>query len=186
MNARLTIPASAWRPVASGVAAELAAPGAGGLAIRAEGWAAPGAARLVPAQGSAMAFLALGDEAFAATVTEAGAGFTIEAPVPPLRCEIRFLPRPATSPSLALFAPKAIRSPARRPAYDLDAARERVATALAGQELDVALGVAAEMLAASRSAAATHSAVAAVLAHLARYPLARSPSLGAFVAALTE
>jgi hypothetical protein len=59
-------------------------------------------------------------------------------------------------------------------------------TALATHRLDTALGVAAEMLATARFAAATHSAVTAVLGHLVRFPLDRSPSLGAFVAALTE
>lgn len=186
MTARHAIPPSAWRAAPDGVEAEFVAPGAGGVAIRAEGWADPGAARLVPAQGVAISFLALADCAFLALTAEAGARFTIEAPSAPRRCDLRLLARPATSPTLALFAPRAIRSPARRPAYDLDAGRERVTVALAAQELDAALGVAAEMLAAARSAAATQGAVAAVLGHLARYPLARSPSLGAFVAALTE
>ena len=58
--------------------------------------------------------------------------------------------------------------------------------ALAEQDLDTALGVAAEMLVSARQAPATRQAAATVLAHLARHPLARSPALGAFVAALTE
>ncbi|GGJ11527.1 hypothetical protein [Neoroseomonas lacus] len=186
MTARHSIPASAWRAATEGFVVEIAAPGAGGLAILAEGWADPGAVRLVPAQGAAIAFLALSDSAFVAVTAERGTRFTIEAPSRPLSCQVRFLAHPATSPSLALFAPRAIRSPARRPAYDLEAGRERVTASLAAQELDAALGVAAEMLAAARSAAATRGAVTAVLGHLARYPLARSPSLGAFVAALTE
>jgi hypothetical protein len=186
MTTRLSIPASAWRATAGGVAADVATPGAGGLAILAEGWADPGAARLAPAGGGAIAFLALADAAFVATIAGHGGGFTIEAPSPPLRCALRFIPRPAGSPTLALLAPRAIRSPAHGPAYDVDAGHDRVVAALAAQQLDTALGIAAELLAASRSAAATRAAVLAVLAHLARYPLARSPSLGAFVAALTE
>ena len=142
--------------------------------------------RLVPPTGAATAFLALADSAVAAVVAEAGGRFTIEAPAPPLRCHVRFLARPLTSPTLALLAPRAIRSPARRAAYDIEAGRDRVIAALAAQQLDTALGIAAELLATARSAPATQGAVAAVLGHLARYPLARSPSLGAFVAALTE
>ena len=182
----LLLPPSAWLPGAGVVTATFTVPQSGGVAIRAEGWAEPIKARLLPAEGTPSAFLPLGEGAFAATTAETGATFTIEAPTPPRRCQVFFLPRPEGSPTLALLAPRAIRRPARRAAYDLHAGRGRVSTALAAQELDTALGVVAEMLVVARSAEATRGAVMAVLAHLARYPLARSPSLGAFVAALTE
>ena len=90
------------------------------------------------------------------------------------------------SPTLALMAPRALRSPARRQPYDLAAGRERVAGALAAFELETALGAVAEMLVVAPRDALTQAAVAAVLDHLARHPLSRSPALGAFVAALTE
>ena len=177
---------SAWRPAAGVVTATFVAPQAGGLAILAEGWPDPAGARLLPHDGAPIPFLPLAGAAFLATAAEAGAAFAIEAPVPPLHCRVLCLPRQRQSPTLALLAPRAIRSPARRPAYDLEAGQRRIADALAKQELDTALGVAAEMLVSARQAAATRHAVAAVLAHLARHPLARSPALGAFVAALTE
>ncbi len=90
------------------------------------------------------------------------------------------------SPTLALLAPRAIRSPARRSPHDRAAGAARVAAALAACDLDTALGVVAEMLLADRDGEATRRATADVLAHLVRYPLDRSPALGAFVAALTE
>ncbi len=182
----LLLPPPHWHPAAGSVTAEFGAPSTGGFAILAEGWPDPGAARLRAPGNAPTAFLPLGDAAFLASTAKAGATFTITAPAPPLRCRVVFLPRPRQSPTLTLLAPRAIRSPARRAAYDIEAGRGRVVAALAAQELDTALGVVAEMLAAARADAATGQAVAAVLAHLARYPLARSPALGAFVAALTE
>ena len=186
MTTILLVP-SAWRPAAPGVVtATFSAPQAGGLAILAEGWPDPADARLLPPAGAPIPFLPLAGAAFLATAAEAGAAFAIEAPAPPLQCRVLCLPRPRQSPTLALLAPRAIRSPARRPAYDLDAGQRRIAEALAEQDLDTALGVAAEMLVSARQAPATRQAAATVLAHLARHPLARSPALGAFVAALTE
>ena len=182
----LLLPPSHWRAAAGAVTAEFRVPSTGGFTILAEGWPDPGAARLLPSTGAPTAFRPLGDAAFLAGAAETGATFAITAPAPPLHCRVVFLPRPRQSPTLALLAPRAIRAPARRAAYDLEAGRARVVAALAAQELDTALGVVAEMLAVARADAATGQAVAAVLAHLARYPLARSPALGAFVAALTE
>ncbi|MEO3474422.1 hypothetical protein AAFN86_21320 [Roseomonas sp. CAU 1739] len=186
MTNLLLLPPAAWQPGDGMVAAGFRAPCAGGLAILAEGWPEPGAARLLSPEGLPQAFLPLADAAFLATVAEDGAAFTIEAPATPRLCRVVFVPRPAASPSLALLAPRSIRSPVRHAAYDLAAGQRRVSAALMVQDLDTALGVAAEMLLSARGAAATQAAIAAVLSHLARYPLARSPALGAFVAALTE
>ena len=186
MTHLLNLPPSAWRDTATGAAADFTAPVTGGVAIHAVGWVEPGAARLVPATGAPIDFRPLGDNAFVATTATMAEAFVIEAPVAPQRCQLVFLAPPSTSPTLSLLAPRAIRRPAHRQAYDLDAGRRRVASALSEQELDTALGVATEMLVVSRVAATTRAAVLDVLAHLARYPLSRSPSLGAFVAALTE
>jgi hypothetical protein len=182
----LFLPPSAWRAGPGHAVAAFAMPRAGAVAIRAEGWAEPATARLLPDEGAPIAFLSLQDAAFATAIVTRGTAFTIEAPSPPLRCRIVLTPSAGVSPTLALLAPRAIRSPARRAAYDLDAGRRRVDAALAAQDLDTALAVVAEMLVAARGAAATQAAVAGVLAHLARHPLCRSASLGAFVAALTE
>ena len=186
MTNLLLLPPSAWRVGDGVVSAAFCAPSAGGLAVLAEGWSDPGLARLVHADGMPQPFLPLATAAFVATAAPDGAAFTIEAPAPPQRCRVMFVPRPANSPSLALLAPRAIRSPLRHAIYDLVAGQRRTVAALAAQDLDTALGVVAEMLAAARGAVATQAAIVAVLAHLTCYPLARSPALGAFVAALTE
>ncbi|MBR0674495.1 hypothetical protein, partial [Neoroseomonas soli] len=58
--------------------------------------------------------------------------------------------------------------------------------ALGEHDLDSALAALADLLILAREDAATGAATAALLAHLARHPLCRSPSLGALAAALTE
>jgi hypothetical protein len=183
----LLLPPAAWRVTDGIAAASFRAPGAGGVAVLALGWPEASAARLLSPDAPPQPFRVLGDVAFAAVAAVAeGAAVTIEAPAPPLECRVVFVPRPAASPSLALLAPRAIRAPRHPAPHDLDAARSRLDMALAAQEIDTALGVVAEMLVVARAAGATRQAVLDVLAHLARYPLARSPALGAFVAALTE
>ncbi|MBW6398617.1 hypothetical protein KPL78_12200 [Roseomonas sp. HJA6] len=172
-----------WRAAPQGVVATILAPGAGAVAITAEGWADATAAHLLPDR---RAFVALPGAAFLAVETVPGVSITIAAPAAPHRARAVFQPRFAASPALALLAPRAIRAPLRRPAYALAAGQARIDAALAAQALDTALGVAAEMLLAARDAPETHQAVAALLVHCARHPLARSPALGAFVAALTE
>lgn len=106
-------------------------------------------------------------------------------PTPP-RCRIATLPHPTPSPSLALLAPRALLTTSRALAFDSAAATTRITTALVAQNLDAALAAAAEMLAAARERPETQAAIAAILGHLARHPLCRSPALGAFVAALME
>ncbi len=173
-----------WRPgPGGGVRGTLLLPTAGTVTVTAEGWDDPAAAHLLP---GGRAFVPIADAAFIAVEAEAGEVLTFAAPSAPRRSHAAFHPRAVASPSLALLAPRAIRAPARRPAYDLAAARARIEAALAAQAHDTALGVTAEMLLAARGAAETRAAVAVVLAHCARYPLARTPALGAFVAALTE
>jgi len=172
-----------WRAAPEGVVATILVPAAGAVAITAEGWDDPATALLLPDR---RAFVAIPGAAFLAAETEAGASLTIAAPVAPRSARAVFQPRFAVSPALSLLAPRAIRVPLRRPVYDLGAGRTRIDAALAVQALDTALGVAAEMLLVARDAPETHQAVAAILTHCARHPLARSPALGAFVAALTE
>lgn len=182
----LLLPPMAWHSGAGIVTVSFHAPCAGGLAILAEGWSQPDAARLVSSGGTPQTFLPLAEGAFLATATEDGAVFTIEAPVAPMRCRVVFVRPPASSPTFALLAPRALRRPRRPASYDPVAGQGRVVAALAVHDLDTALGVAAEMLVATPRAGQTLAAVATVLAHLARFPLSRSPALGAFVAALTE
>ncbi|MBR0651828.1 hypothetical protein GXW78_19315 [Roseomonas terrae] len=186
MTGLLVLPPASWRPAAAGVAATFRPPVTGGFAVIAAGWPEPGDARLIASDAPPTPFRPFAAAAFCAATAEEGAVFTIEAPAPPSQCRVLFVPRPHNSPSLALLAPRAVRSPAHGHAYDLDAGRARVGTSLAAQEIDTALGIAAEMLLAARDAEATRQAVIAILAHLARYPLARSPALGAFAAALVE
>lgn len=146
----------------------------------------PGAWRAVPG-GVPLPFVPLGEGAFVAAVLEGpGARCVLEAPAPPARCRVTVVPRPAASPSLALLAPRALRRPPRRHTEGPAEALARITAALAAGELDAALAAAAGMLLAAREAPATREGVAAILAHLAHHPLRRSPSLGAFVAALTE
>lgn len=173
----------AWRPDPDGVVATILAPGAGAVAITAEGWSDPAAAHLLP---EGRAFVPIAGAAFLVAETERGQSLTVAAPIAPFHARAIFQPRFAASPALTLFAPRAIRAPHRRPRYDLAAGQARIDAALAAQAIDTALGVAAEMLLAAREAPETRQAVAALLAHCARHPLARSPALGAFVAALIE
>ena len=181
MIRRLDLP---WRPApGGGVLATLLAPAAGAVAVTVEGWDDPAAAHLLP---GGRAFVPLAGGAFIVAETATGEVLTFAAPAAPRHSHAVFHPRFAASPSLALLAPRALRAPARRVAYDLAAARARIEAALAAPALDTALGVAAEMLLAARGAPETRAGVTAVLAHCARYPLDRTPALGAFVAALTE
>ncbi len=189
MSTRLMdLSAAAWLPCAAGgTAAAFVAPCAGGIAIEATGWPVPDAARLLPPDGPPLHFLPAGAGGFLAVLSSAaGARFTLQAPQPPARCRIATVPQPATSPSLALLAPRALLVPPRAPGFDAAAATARIAAALAEQDLDAALATAAGMLAAARERPETQAAIAAILGHLARHPLCRSPALGAFVAALME
>lgn len=182
------LPAAAWLPsAAGGYAASFVTASAGGIAIEAAGWPVPDAARLLPPEGPPAHFLAAGAGGFLAVLSSAaGARFTLQAPQPPARCRIATLPHPTPSPSLALLAPRALLTPSRALAFDSAAATTRITTALVAQNLDAALAAAAEMLAAARERPETQAAIAAILGHLARHPLCRSPALGAFVAALME
>jgi hypothetical protein len=189
MSPRLAdLPPAAWQPsAAGGYAAGFVASCTGGIAVEAAGWPVPDAARLVPPEGPPVHFLPAGAGGFAALpAVAAGARLVLQAPQPPARCRIAMVPHPAPSPSLALLAPRALLVPPRAPGPDLAALSARVAAALAAQALDPALAAAAEMLAAGRGRPETAAAIAAILAHLARHPLCRSPALGAFVAALME
>ena len=187
MSGLILLSPAAWLPAAAGgFAAGFDLPGPGGLAIEAAGWAHPAAARLLPPEGAPVHFVAVPGGGFLAAQVAAGGRCTVQAPVPPSRCRVLLVPRPAASPSLALLAPRAVHRPSRPAPFDLAAARARIAAALGRQDLDAALGAAAEMLVAARQHPATQVAAAAVLDHLARHPLCRSPALGAFVAALTE
>jgi len=187
MSRVLLLPAAAWMPEpAGGYAAMLAAPAGGRMAVWAEGLDAE-AARLVPQAGPDLPLQRLGGTAFA-TIGDATAGeaFRLRAPAPARRCVVLALPASPHSPTLDAVLPRALARPAARPAFDLPAARARLDAALAEQDLDGALAALADLLILARQAPATLDAAAALLAHLARHPLCRSPSLGALAAALTE
>ncbi|WP_198373758.1 hypothetical protein, partial [Roseomonas rosulenta] len=77
------------------------------------------------------------------------------------------------------------RPPRRRPP-ELAATRARMDAALAEGDLDGALAALADMLLLARDDDRTQEAAAALLRHLARYPMLRGAGLGALVAALTE
>ena len=173
-----------WQHDPAGVRASIAAPGAGAFAITAEDWPGSAAARLQPGDRSFVPLV--GGGAFLAAEASPGTLLTIVAPQAPGRLRVVFHPHLPVSPALALMAPRALRAPGRAKAYDLAAGRARIDAALEAGSVDTALGVAAEMLLSARHAAATRAAILRLLAHCARYPLARSPALGAFVAALTE
>lgn len=189
MSLRLTdLPPAAWQPsAAGGYAAGFVASCAGGIAVEAAGWPVPDAARLVPPEGPPVHFLPAGAGGFAALpAVAAGARLVLQAAQPPARCRVVMVPHPAPSPSLALLAPRALLVPRRSQGCNLPALAARITAALAAHNLDAALATAAEMLAAARERPETQAAIAAILAHLARHPLCRSPALGAFVAALME
>lgn len=186
MSRVLILPSAAWMPQpGGGYAAGFAAPATGRLAVWAEGLH-PEEASLVPRVGRDLPFVRLGETAIAIGEAEAGDVFRLQGLTPARRCVVLSLPEPRHSPVLDAFLPRAIARPVRRPAPDLAAARARMDTALAEQDLGTALAALADLLILAREEPVTRAATAALLAHLARHPLCRSPALGAFAAALTE
>jgi hypothetical protein len=131
-------------------------------------------------------FVAFGASAFAVTRAEAGEVFRITAPAPPRFCFVLLRGEGGPSATLGVGFPRAVARPPRHAPPELAATRARMDAALAAQELEAALAALAEMLLLARDHAATAAAAAALLAHLARHPLCRGPSLGALAAALTE
>jgi hypothetical protein len=183
MSRVVLLPPGAWQAAGAQAEARVIAPGAGRLVVWADG--ADADALLHPASGAPVGFAVLGGCGFASIAATIGEPFRITASAPPRRCLV--LLRPADGPSSSLGAgwPRAVSRPVRRPAPELGATRVRMDAALADHDLDGALAALADMLVLARDDVATQDAAAALLQHLARHPMRRSPALGALAAALT-
>ena len=184
MSRVVVLPQDAWTGDGAGVQARFAAPGAGRLAVWAEG--ADEAARLHRAAGAALGFTVLGGSAFSICEVAAGEALRLTAPASPRRCTLLLRAPAGASPSLGAGWPRAGARPPRRRPPELAATRARMEAALVEGDLDAALAALAEMLLLARADAATLDAAAGLLRHLARHPMLRGAGLGAMVAALTE
>lgn len=184
MSRAVLLPRSAWRSDGAAVQACFTAPGAGRLAVWAEG--ADATACLHRADGQAVGFAVLGACAFAGCDVTANEALRLVAAVPPQRCLVLLRATDGPSPSLAGAWPRAVSRQAPRSAPELAATRARMDAALAREDLDGALAALADMLVLARADAVTGEAAAVLLRHLARHPMLRGPALGALAAALTE
>lgn len=174
-----------WRQGAGGVRAAIAVPFAARCAVRAEGWADPALARLVPARGAPVPFAPAGEAAFAWVEVEAGEMVALDAPTVPRACHLAFHPAGGRS-ALAHALPRAVAAAPAAAPQDLAAVAASLEDALERPEPDTALAILAAMLIAARGAPETEAAARAVLRQAARRPLWRSPAFGALAAALAE
>lgn len=184
MNHAMLLPRETWQAQGTQAEARVVAPGAGRLCVWTEGGEA--GAVLHRADGTAVGFEVLGATAFAVCAVTPREPLRITAPAAPRRCLVLLRGADVASASLSGAFPRAVSAPSRTAPPDMAAVRATMDAALAAQDLDGALAALAEFLVLARGDDATHQAAAALLRHLARYPMLRGAALGALAAALIE